>query len=203
MRGFTKQAIAFFDAPSHSGLLSGTAMSLRDRVRLLLSLTGVLASVFLLLGIGHSQRPHKTHHVKRMERKQVEQLEEQWRQAMLSDDVSSMDKLLSDDYLGVTAGGDMVTKMQQLDRMRKRQITVTKLDTSDLKFKLIGQIAIVTSLAHVGAVADGKSIDGEFRMTRIYQRLASGAWKITSFESTKVSPRFGQTQTASSVPGKG
>jgi ketosteroid isomerase-like protein len=175
-------------------------MSLRDRIRLTSKLVVILAFVLVMLGDAHSQRLHKPHPPKRVEREQVEQLEEQWRQAMLTDDVSSMDKLLSDDYLGVTAGGDMVTKMQQLDRMRNRQITVTKLDTSEVKFKLIGQIAIVTSLAQIEAVADGKQIDGGFRMTRIYQHLPSGAWKITSFESTKVAPRFRQTQASNMVP---
>jgi ketosteroid isomerase-like protein len=121
-----------------------------------------------------------------MEREQIEQLESQWKQAMLADDVTAMDKLLSEDYLGVTAGGDLVTKSQQLDRMRTRKVSVTKLDTTEIKFKLIGQIGIVTSLAQIEAESDGRTITGQYRYTRIYQRLPNGSWKITSFEATRV-----------------
>jgi ketosteroid isomerase-like protein len=203
MRVFCKQEReGRFDAQAESGLLSGTPMSARERVRAASRLAGVLTCLFLLLASAQSQRPYKAHPPKRVERVQVQQLEEQWRQAMLTDDVPSMDKLLSDDYLGVTASGDMVTKMQQLERMRNRQIVFTKLDLSEMKFKLIGQIAIVTSLSQIEAVVDGKTIDGQFRNTRIYQRLSSGAWKITSFEATRVAPGFRPAQ-AANLSGKG
>ena len=56
-----------------------------------------------------------------------------------------MDKLLSEDYLGIMANGEVFTKTQQLDRMRDRKFMITKLDTSEHKIKLIGNIAIVTS----------------------------------------------------------
>ena len=47
----------------------------------------------------HMQPLHeKKHDAKR----QVEALEEQWRQAQLSGDVVTMDSLLSDDYIGIT-----------------------------------------------------------------------------------------------------
>jgi ketosteroid isomerase-like protein len=191
-----------FDALVDSGLLSGTSMSLRNQARAALKLTGIITFALLCIGYAHSQRPHKVHHPKRVEREEVQQIEGQWRQAMLTDDVAAMDKLLADDYLGVTATGDMVTKMQQLDRMRNRQIMFTKLDMTDVKFKLVGQIAIVTALSQIEAVVDGRTIDGAFRNTRIYQRLSTGVWKITNFETTRVLPGVRSVQTASSGSGK-
>jgi ketosteroid isomerase-like protein len=52
--------------------------------------------------------------------------------------------------------------------------------------KLIGSIAIVTSRAEVEGTNDGVAVQGTFRYTRVYQRLPSGVWKITSFEATRV-----------------
>ncbi len=138
-----------------------------------------------------------------MERQQVEVLEHQWEQAMLADDVPTMDKLLSDDYLGVTTAGALVTKSQQLDRMRNRQIMVTKLQTTESRIKLIGHIAIVTSLAEVQAQADGKQVEGSFRYTRVYQRLQNGSWRITSFEATRVQPGYRLGQRPDGEPGSG
>ena len=133
---------------------------------------------------------HKNGHhpPKKMEREQVEALEVQWSQAMLTSDVTAMDKLLSDDYLGVTAGGDLLTKAQQLDRMRNRQMTMLKLDTTESKIKLLGRIAIVTSLATIDGKTDGRPVGGAFRYTKVYQRLPSGVWRITSFEATRIRP---------------
>jgi len=113
-------------------------------------------------------------------------LESQWRTAQLANDVVTMDKLLSDDYLGITSNGDVLTKAQQLDRMRTRATSITSLDFSDLNIKLRGQVAIVTSLAHVQGLTDNHSLDGSYRYTRIYQHLASGVWKITNFEITRI-----------------
>jgi ketosteroid isomerase-like protein len=124
----------------------------------------------------------KKHDAKR----QVEALEEQWRQAQLAGDVSLMDKLLSDDYIGITMTGQVNTKTQQLDRMRMHKIALTKLDLGERQVKLVGSIAIVTSRAEVEGTNEGAPVKGTYRYTRVYQRLPSGGWKITSFEATRV-----------------
>jgi ketosteroid isomerase-like protein len=137
----------------------------------------------------HAQPLKAPHEHKHLEREQVEALEMQWRHAQLAEDVSTMDKLLSDDYLGITASGEVVTKNQQLDHMRTRRLVIDKLDISDLKIKLIGPIAIVTSLAQIDGTSDGAPLTGSFRYTRVYQRLPSGVWKITNFEATRIHAR--------------
>src|SRR5271163_1656754 len=90
---------------------------------------------------GHGMPLHeKKHDAKR----QVEALEEQWRQAQLSGDVATMDSLLSDDYIGISMTGQVNTKMQQLDRMRTHKFALTRLDLGEMQVKLVGAIAIVT-----------------------------------------------------------
>lgn len=121
-------------------------------------------------------------------KRQVEQLEELWRIAQLNGDTTAMDKLLSDDYVGITMNGQVVTKMQQLERMRTRQFVLTKIELNDVKVKLIGSTAVVTCQAQVDGTNEGASIHGTYRYTRVYSRLASGAWKITNFEATRVGP---------------
>jgi ketosteroid isomerase-like protein len=130
--------------------------------------------------------PH--HKMKETYRKQVEQLEETWRTAQVNDDVAAMDKLLSEDYVGITMSGQVVTKMQQLDRMRNRQLLLSRMVLADVKVKLIGTTAVVTSLADVDGTSDGEPMHGTYRYTRVYLRLPSGTWKITNFEATRVGP---------------
>lgn len=120
------------------------------------------------------------------EKKQVEALEEQWRVARLNGDVAAMDRLLSEDYIGISMTGQVSTKPQQLERARNRKIVLTRFDLADVHVKVIGAIAIVTSRAEVEGTNEGMSLKGTYRYTRVYQRLPNGIWKITSFEATRV-----------------
>lgn len=128
------------------------------------------------------------HGIKRDAKRQIEDMEIQWRDAQLTGNVSEMDKLLSDDYFGISMTGQVNTKGQQLDRIRTRKLALTRIDLSDVKVKLIGSTAIVTSRAEVEGVNDGSPIRGSFRYTRVYQRTVAGQWKITNFEATRMSP---------------
>lgn len=149
-----------------------------------LVLSAVTAGPLVLPALASHGQP--LHERKHDAKRQVEAIEEQWRQAQLSGDVDTMDKLLSDDYIGISMTGQVNTKMQQLDRMRRHKLVLTRLDLGEMQVKLVGSIAIVTSRAEVEGSADGIPVKGTFRYTRVYQRLASGAWKITSFEATRV-----------------
>jgi ketosteroid isomerase-like protein len=128
--------------------------------------------------------PHRRVH--EQYKHQVEKLEDVWSAAQLSGDVTAIDQLLSDDYVGITMSGQVVTKIQQLDRMRKRTMVLSKYDLTDMKVKLIGTTAVVTSLAEIEGSNDGQPIHGTFRSTRVYTRLLSGVWKVTNFEATRV-----------------
>jgi ketosteroid isomerase-like protein len=120
------------------------------------------------------------------EKQQIEKLEQQWRTATLSSDVATLEKMLADDFVGISWNGEVNTKAMQIDRFRNRSFALTRLDVADTKVKLIGNVAIVTALAQVTGTNDGAHIEGIFRYTRVYQRLPSGIWQITNFEVTRV-----------------
>jgi len=149
-----------------------------------------LVAGLLLAGSLAPARANGPHPIRKDEYKhQVEHLEEVWRSAQLNDDVDAMDKLLSDDYVGITMTGQVVTKMQQLDRMKNRTLVLSKIELDDVKVKLIDRsTAVVTSRAEVDGTNDGMPMHGTYRYTRVYSRLPAGTWKITNFEATRVGP---------------
>ncbi len=126
------------------------------------------------------------HVAKRDAREQVADLEQQWRTATLTGDVAGLDKLLSDDYVGISWTGQVNTKSAQLDRLRNRSLLITRMDLTDLKVKVVGSVAIVTSHSDIQGTNDGVELKGTFLYTRIYQRNPAGLWKITNFEATRV-----------------
>jgi ketosteroid isomerase-like protein len=148
---------------------------------------------------------HIPHERKHDVKKQVEALEEQWRTAQLTGDVATMDKMLSDDYIGISMNGQVSTKAQQLNSIRERKLVLNQINLGEMQVKLAGSIAIVTSHAQVSGTHDGLPISGTYRYTRVYQHQPSGMWKITSFEATRIPParealdsRHGENAKASS-----
>ena len=53
--------------------------------------------------------PAFPHHPTRELHKEIETLEMQWRDAQLNNNVAVMDKLLADDYIGISASGTIET----------------------------------------------------------------------------------------------
>jgi ketosteroid isomerase-like protein len=128
-------------------------------------------------------QPHKEH--KRDYKREIQALEEQWRVAQVDGDVPAMEKLLAPDFLGISMTGQVTDRDQQLERMRNRHFVLTKIVISDQKIKLVGAVAIVTSLAQIEGTNEGAPVNGMYRYTRIYRRYPDGTWKVTNFEVTR------------------
>ncbi len=128
----------------------------------------------------------KTHRASKQVREQIDALEEEFRTATLNGDAALMDHLLSDDYVGISWTGQVNTKAMQLDRIRNRTVSISRMDLSDVKVKLLGPVVIVTCAATIEGNNEGNPMSGAFRYTRVYQRLPGGIWKITNFEATRI-----------------
>lgn len=144
-------------------------------------LVSVLAGMVVQARAG-KPHPARTHEYKH----EVEVLEGQWREALLNGDAAAMDKLLSDDYVGISMDGQVNTKAQQLERIRQRKLVLTQIDQGEMKVKLLGQVAIVTSSLTVAGTNDDLPFSGVYRYMRVYHRLPGEGWQTTSFEVTRI-----------------
>lgn len=135
-----------------------------------------------------AQQQGQKHEKKHDAKKQIEDLEEKWRTAYLAGDATTMDRMLSDDFIGISMSGQVHTKVQYLERIQTRKLALTKMDLSDMKVKILDSVAVVTGQADVEGTSEGASVKGLYRYTRVYQQLSSGQWKVTSFEATRIRP---------------
>jgi ketosteroid isomerase-like protein len=117
--------------------------------------------------------------------KQIEALEMEWRQAQVDNNIKVIDNLLADDYVGITANGTIETKAQALAQRKAGTVRITTLDLDDLKIRLYGDTAVVTSKADVQGVNGQSNISGKYSYTRVYNRRL-GQWKIVSFEASRI-----------------
>lgn len=172
-------------------------MQLRLRQTLVLATALLLAVAPVLAQNGHGRvgRGHK-----REERQTIEQLERALQKAQLDGDTTTLEHLLSDDYLGISPNGELSTKAQQIDHMRARQLVITKYNVDDMKIKLAGATAIVTSEVELEGTIDGSPLHGRYRYMRVYQRVAPDDWRVTSFEATRVRPQDAAPEQAVTPP---
>lgn len=119
-------------------------------------------------------------------RHQIEHLESAWRNALLHGNTSAMDGLLADDYMAITPNGILQSKDQALASLRSGTVHITALDLSDRKIRLYGTTALVTSRAEVTGTDPEGNMSGAYRYTRVYVKDARGAWRIVSFEASKI-----------------
>jgi ketosteroid isomerase-like protein len=119
-------------------------------------------------------------------RHDIDQLEDEWRDAMLAANTKVMDSLLAPDYMGITASGTLQSRDETLQSLSSGRIHFTLLDVSDRKVRFYGTTAVVTSLANIQATTPDGKVSGSYRYTRVYVRDANGDWKIVSFEASRV-----------------
>lgn len=117
--------------------------------------------------------------------KQIEGLESQWREAMLNNDIATIDRLLADDYLGISANGTLETKADIIAMRRSGTVKFTQMDLSDVKIRIYGNTAVVTSRVDVQGKNGDRDIGGHYRYTRVYNNRG-GQWKIVSFEASRL-----------------
>ena len=192
------------DRRDHSGILSVSNMpssalnpsiSIRRRILcalgLLLALSSSTAALFASpQHVSQHAPPHSAlpRGEKHEGRREIDVLEEKWRNAMLTGDAAAMDKLLAEDYVSISASGILQSKEDLLARMRNPRRHITALEISDSKVRFYGATALVTSFAKVtGVNAEGEPI-GNFRYTHVYVRNAQGLWKMVSSESSRIRP---------------
>lgn len=140
------------------------------------------ALLFAFAANAHATLPKRESHAVH---KQIESLEMAWRRAVVDDDIPAMDNLLADDYVGITANGTIEDKTEAIAQRKSGTLRITTLNLDDLKIRLYGEIAVVTSIAELQGANGENDISGKYRYTRVYNRRL-GAWKIVSFEASRI-----------------
>lgn len=119
-------------------------------------------------------------------RQKIDQLEDEWREAILTSNTKTLTSLLADDYVAITPSGMLQSRDETLESLRTGRVHFTTLTLTDRKVRFYGTTAVVTSLANVVATTPDGTVTGSYRYTRVYVRDTTGQWKIVSFEASRV-----------------
>jgi ketosteroid isomerase-like protein len=151
-----------------------------------LSSVAALLMVFVFSASAAQSSPGMPRGQRHEVRHEIDQLEDKWRDAVLHRNSSAMDGLLADDYIAISANGTLQSKDQTLANLRSGTLHFASIEFSDRKVRFYGQTALVTSRADVNGTTPEGDMSGSYRFTRVYVKNDHGAWKIVSFESSRI-----------------
>lgn len=128
-------------------------------------------------------------------RQEIEQLEEQARQATLKGDGGFMEKYAAPDYVGIMANGSSHGRSEEIQSLRTGKYAYQAIEMRERKIRIYGNTAICNSLAAVKLTVweKGRNLtsyytehSGDFRFTRVWVKQGPD-WRLVSFQSTRTS----------------
>ena len=129
--------------------------------------------------INNNNDPVVTH------RDSIIKMEDQLLEAIKTSDIDTLDKLLHDDLLFITPGGQVITKQMDLTSHRLGTMVIEELVLTIEQINLIENTAIVIVVYKTKGKMLGNPIQGRFRYLRNWS-IFDGQWKVISGSCTQL-----------------
>lgn len=118
---------------------------------------------------------------------QVRKAEEERRQAILRNDIKSLDLLIAPDYTAVMNlfGGKVTTKTDELALDQSDARKVESWDATDVNIRIYGDVGLVIGLAEVTDILKSERRHIRFRYTHVWVKR-NGRWQLVHRHTTRV-----------------
>jgi ketosteroid isomerase-like protein len=118
------------------------------------------------------------------------QMERDWSltgmsKADIDKDVKTMDRILADDWIGLSFQGKTRTKTDSLADLKSGSSTSQSMELGPMKVRVFGNTAIVTGSDTEKSTFNGKDSSGKYVWTDVFVER-NGRWQAVASESTKV-----------------
>jgi uncharacterized protein (TIGR02246 family) len=111
-------------------------------------------------------------------------LETVWNQAHEKGDAAALDALWDDDLQVAVPKMPVMSKAEALAFARSGRMKFEHYQTSDVKVRVYGDAAVVTGLLNRTRTMGGKTLEDNWRFTKVYVRR-DGKWKVVAFHSSE------------------
>ena len=110
--------------------------------------------------------------------------ERRWTESLVKNDVDALGRLYADDLVYVHSGGNVETKVQFLDRMRKGGLKYQKVELVDPRVRVFGSAAVVNGAFDVSVLVDGQPMNHRVIYTHVYAER-DGEWRLVAHQTTR------------------
>ena len=127
---------------------------------------------------------------------EVMQLADAWANAELHGDTASLERRLSDDFIGIGPLGFMLTKQEWLARHEAGDLKYESFSLDEVKVRVYNNdAAVLTGRQVQNGAYRGNSIQAQFRTTLVFVRQ-QGQWQLASLQLSTIGqpPNFPQSR---------
>ena len=117
----------------------------------------------------------------------LERLETDWNAAHVRSDAAALEHLFADDVVVMVPGMRVMTKADAVGMFTSGRMKFDRYETSETKFRIYDETAIVTGRLRRTRVVAGATVDDDWRFTKVYLRRAGG-WQVVSFHASNTTP---------------
>jgi ketosteroid isomerase-like protein len=122
--------------------------------------------------------------------KQVAMLSKQFMEAAVKGDTKAKDAILSDDWVVIDPDGNFVSKAQDTKNVKDNSFAFEAMDPSEVKVRVYGDAAVVTSRIHAKWKNKGEKGDDHVRVSEFYAKQG-GKWQLVSTQVTRIAGQAG------------
>lgn len=116
---------------------------------------------------------------------EIIKLENGWNDAMVKRDLTFLDRILADDWMGGQSDGTVITKVELLANINSGDYLPTSLVLNDYKVRIYGDTAVVICHFTEKSMTKGKDTSGKYQSTDTWVMIAS-RWQCVASNGSKV-----------------
>lgn len=114
-------------------------------------------------------------------------LEAEWNTAHVQGDAATLGRIFADDLIALVPGMRPLTKADSLGMFNVGGMKFDRYESSDTQSRVYGDTAVVTGRIKRTRTIQGKTMEDDWRFTKVYVRRA-GNWQVVSFHASNVNP---------------
>jgi ketosteroid isomerase-like protein len=117
-------------------------------------------------------------------KREVQQMEKEWREAWVRGDPVALDRIHADDYLSINYLGQVSTKAQVMSDVRAGAFKYESMEHKDVIMRVYGNVVIVNALTVNKGHRRERNVSGDFSYTRVYVKR-DGRWQAVLSQYTR------------------
>ena len=118
------------------------------------------------------------------DRDELERLEHEWNAAHIRGDSETLNRLWADDLEVAVPKMPVMKKAELIKFVDSGRMKFEHYETSDLNFRIYRESAVVTGKLQRKREINGRTVEDDWRFTKVYQRTVDG-WRVVSFHASE------------------
>jgi ketosteroid isomerase-like protein len=152
--------------------------------------------------LGQTTTPAKSPDTGSPEIREMQQVEDAWDAAVDKHDQYALENVLAAQFVGISAGGDVTTRNQQVAHLFVAGAEPVSLTQKVIGARVFGDIAVVNGTYVMQWKGGGEKVAEKGIFTHVFRRANGGAWQCINSQRTVVADETEQRKKAAAPRSK-